>query len=115
MPMFFCDLPDAPARVRAMAEGAMAAQLAPVEARLGGRPWLLGESWSVLDAYFYWVWFRISGAGFSGELYPNIVDFARRMEARPAVQRAIARDAAAEAELEARGLAVKFGPGPVKA
>jgi glutathione S-transferase len=115
IPMFFCDLPDAPARVRSIAEGAMAAQLAPVEALLATQSWLLGDQWSAVDAYFYWVWFRISGAGFNSEPFPNIVDFARRMEKRPAVQRAIARDAEAETELEARGLAVKFGPGPTRA
>lgn len=112
IPTFFCDLPDAPGRVRAIAEAAMAAQLAPVEARLADQPWLLGEAWSAVDAYFHWVWFRISGAGFDGVQFPNIVDLARRMEERPAVQRAIARDAAAEAELQSRGLGVRFPPIP---
>jgi len=112
IPVFFCDLPEAPARVRAMAEAAMAAQLAPVEAQLGTRPWLLGETWSAVDAYFYWIWFRISGAGFDPGPFPNIADFARRMEARPAVRRTIARDDAAQAELEQRGLAMTFAPVP---
>jgi glutathione S-transferase len=115
IPAFFCDLPEAPARVREMAEIAMAAQLAPIEAALADRPWLLGDRWSLVDAYFHWLWFRISGAGFDTGPFPNIVDFNRRVETRPAVRRAIAREEAATAELESRGLAVRFAPVAVPA
>lgn len=108
LPQLFCDVSGGPERVRAMAVSAMRMQLAPLEARLVGEPWLLGADWSVLDAYLYWVWFRITGAGFAGTEFPNIVGHAKRMEDRPAVQRALAREAQAEAELEAQGLAVKF-------
>jgi len=110
IPAFFCDLPEAPARVRAMAEVSMAAQLAPIEAMLADRPWLLGDRWSLVDAYVHWIWFRISGAGFETGSFPNIADFNRRVEERPAVRRAIAREEAATAELESRGLAVRFAP-----
>jgi glutathione S-transferase len=106
MPQFFCDLEDGPARVRALAEAAMAFQLAGVERDLAAAPWLLGNDWSILDAYLHWVWFRITGAGFDAAPFPAIADHARRMEQRPAVQRALARERDAELELAALGLAV---------
>ncbi len=106
MPHFACDLPEAPARVREMAAAAMAFQLAPVERALTHSPWLLGEVWSVLDAYLYWIWFRITGAGFDAAPFPAIADHAYRIEQRPAVQRALAREDAAEQALAGQGLAV---------
>ncbi|WP_114955048.1 glutathione S-transferase family protein [Sphingosinicella terrae] len=108
LPFFFCDLPGGPEQVRAKAEEAMRAQLAPAEALLGRQPWLLGENFSAVDAYFYWVWFRITGAGFDSAAYPNIGAHYRRMESRTSVQRVIAREAEAEAELDSRGLAFKI-------
>ena len=116
LPQFFCDIAEGPVRVRKMASAAMALQLTSLEARLATQPWLLGAEWSVLDAYLYWVWFRITGAGFDAGKFPNIATHSRRMEERPAVKRTLAREARAEADLEASGLAVKFenvtgGPG----
>jgi glutathione S-transferase len=58
----------------------------------------------VLDAYLHWVWFRITGAGFDAAPFPAIsAHYARTLE-RPAVQRALAREAEAVRELESRGL-----------
>lgn len=108
LPQFFCDVAGGPERVREMADAAMSLQLGPLDSRLASQPWLLGADWSILDAYLYWVWFRITGAGFPGEKFPNITAHAKRMEERPAVKRALAREAQAEADLEAKGLAVKF-------
>ncbi|HUN74070.1 MAG TPA: glutathione S-transferase family protein [Steroidobacteraceae bacterium] len=112
LPQFFCDVPGGPQRVRELAEMTMRWQLAPLEARLAAQPWLLGAAWSVLDAYLYWVWFRITGAGFSREKFPNIMQHAERMESRPAVKRMLAREAQAEAELQAHGLAMTFDEMP---
>jgi glutathione S-transferase len=106
MPQFFCDLPGAPERVREMGCAGMAFQLAPLERELGEAPWVLGETWSALDAYLFWVWFRIAGAGFDTAPFPNIAAHHDRMRERPAVERALAREDAAQAELAARGLAV---------
>ena len=108
LPQFFCDVAGGPERVRELADAAMSLQLGSLDSRLATWPWLLGDAWSVLDAYLYWVWFRITGAGFPGEKFPNIAAHAKRMEERPAVSRALAREAQAEADLEAKGLAVKF-------
>lgn len=106
MPQFACDLPEAPARVREMASVAMTAQLAPVEQALTGNQWFLGDQWSVLDAYLFWVWFRITGAGFDTALFPAIARHSTRMAERPAVQRALAREQDAEGELAAQNLSV---------
>lgn len=106
MPHFFCDLDGAPARVRELGATAMAFQLAGVERDLAAAPWLLGDDWSILDAYLHWVWFRITGAGFDTTPFPAITDHARRMEQRPAVQRALARERDAEQALAAQGVAV---------
>jgi glutathione S-transferase len=106
MPQFFCDLPGGPERVREMGCAGMAFQLAPLERALGKAPWVLGSAWSVLDAYLFWVWFRITGAGFDGAPFPNIAAHFERMGERPAVGRALAREDAAQAQLAARGLTV---------
>lgn len=112
IPAFSCDLPDSAESVRNLAAAAMAMQLAPVEAALGQHPWLLGSTWSVLDAYIYWIWFRITGAGFPQDRFPNLAAHHARMAARPAVQQAKAIEAAALAQLEGEGLAMQFPPLP---
>jgi glutathione S-transferase len=109
MPQFFCDLAGAPDRVRAMGCEAMAFQLRGLEADLGAQPWVLGEQWSALDAYLFWVWFRITGAGFGEDPFPNIAAHHARMAQRPSVQRALAREDAALRELEQAGHAVPLG------
>lgn len=108
LPFFACDA--APERVREQAIEAMTLQLRPIEERLANQPWFLGEQWSTLDAYLYWVWFRITGAGFDASSFPNIDAHTTRMNERPAVQRVLAREREAEADLEARGLLMKFPP-----
>jgi glutathione S-transferase len=108
MPQFFCDLEGGPERVRELGCVGMAFQLAPLERALGGAPWVLGAEWSLLDAYLFWVWFRIVGAGFEVAPFPHNVAHYARMQEHPAVQRALAREAAALEELTSRGLAVSL-------
>jgi len=64
-----------------------------IDARLENGPWWYGAEWSILDAYLYWVWERISGVGFNGEPFPNIQRHCTLNNERPAVQRAMAREA----------------------
>jgi glutathione S-transferase len=109
MPQFFCDLDGGPERVRELGCAGMAFQLAPIERALGEAPWVLGADWSLLDAYLFWIWFRIAGAGFDAAPFPNIVSHHERIQDRPAVQRALARENAALEELVSRGLAVPLG------
>lgn len=110
MPQLICDQPAAIPRVRAMACEAMSFQLAGLERALQAQPWVLGQDWSALDGYLYWVWFRITGAGFDAAAFPAIAAHALRMEERPAVRRALQREADAQASLEAQGLALPIHP-----
>jgi hypothetical protein len=63
-----------------------------------------------MDAYLYWAFWRVRGAGFDVAPFPRFLDHAARMEGRPAVGRAIARDAEMEKLLEGEGLS--FRPTP---
>lgn len=102
-PQVVIDHAEGAAALRAKAMQMMAFQLERFETRLQ-QPWLAGAQWSVLDAYLHWVWFRITGAGFDATAFPRLTaHYARTLE-RPSVQRAIAREAEAERELEGRGL-----------
>jgi glutathione S-transferase len=83
-----------------------------VEDRLAAGPWWYGDTWSAMDGYLFWVFWRVNGADFPTADYPRFSDHAARMEQRPSVQRALAREKVAEAELEAKGLAFKPPPRP---
>lgn len=103
-PQIMIDHADGAAALRNKALQMMAFQLSRFEARLQQQPWLAGQQWSALDAYLHWVWFRITGAGFDAAPFPNIsAHYARTME-RPAVKRALAREAEAVRDLDSRGL-----------
>jgi glutathione S-transferase len=106
LPRFFAQSPAAQAQVREQAEDAMRFYLQSFEDTLEPGLWLLGERWSILDAYLGWVWFRITGAGFPAESFPRIAKHSDRLLSRPSVVRALAIEAQAQSELEAQGLAI---------
>jgi glutathione S-transferase len=108
--MISTDAGDAP-RIRAKAAEVLAIQLGPLEERLTGQPWMLGTTWSILDAYLGWIWFRITGAGFNQADYPALQQHYTRASQRPSARAALALEVEAQAELEARGL--MFVPPPV--
>ncbi|MXO88168.1 glutathione S-transferase N-terminal domain-containing protein [Alteraurantiacibacter aestuarii] len=110
-PMISTDPADAP-RIRAKAEEGLTMQLAPLEQRLAGQPWMLGEEWSILDAYLGWIWFRITGAGFEADDYPALQQHYVCASQRPCAQAALAREEEAQAELKARGLLFTPPPAP---
>ena len=99
--------PESAAPIYRAASEAMKEYFQLVEDRLSGAPWWYGDAWSVLDPYLYWVFWRVEGAGFDVGPYPHYTGHARRIEQRPAVQRALAREAEAERQLEAEGLSLK--------
>ena len=90
---------------------AMTEYFALVEDRLANQAWWAGDEWSAIDAYLYWVFWRVEGAEFDVSNVPAFTAHARAMEQRPAVQRALAREDAAIKQLEAEG--VSFKPPPV--
>lgn len=105
VPFLFAASPDGQAQVRESGRQAITLHLAAFEQTLSRSPWLAGDDWSVLDSYLGWVWFRIMGAGFDGAPFPSISAHYDRLKSRPAVQRCLAREAAAQADLVAGGLA----------
>lgn len=90
--------------VRPKATEAMMPIMAMINERLENRPWWYGDTWSVVDGYLYWAWSRITGVGFPGDAFPNIRRHQDLSDERPAVQRAMAREAENIKILEAEGL-----------
>ena len=82
-----------------------------IDDRLSKQSWWYGESWSAMDAYLFWIYWRVEGADYPVKNFPNFSAHKSSMEQRPAVQRALAREAEAMAQLEAEGLV--FTPKPV--
>jgi glutathione S-transferase len=110
LPQMFCDHAEGRERLRQLSMQAMAPNFAIIERRLAHGGWALGE-WSMLDAYYYWVWYRTCvGSDFDARPYPHYAAHARRVEQRPSVQRALGREQAAMAQLAAENLAPKMGP-----
>lgn len=75
-----------------------------IEARLADGPWWYGDTWSAVDGYLYWVWGRITGVGYPTGSYPNIRRHFDLNNERPAVQRAMAREAENIEVLKSEGL-----------
>ncbi len=75
-----------------------------IEARLADGPWWYGDTWSAVDGYLYWVWGRITGVGYPTGNYPNIRRHFDLNNERPAVQRAMAREAKNVEVLKSEGL-----------
>jgi glutathione S-transferase len=66
-----------------------------VDGRIGAGPWALGERYSVADPYLlvFWTWGRGPALGFHmTQDFPHWTAHALRLAARPAVQRAFARE-----------------------
>ncbi len=63
-----------------------------IDARLADGPWWYGAVWSIVDAYLYWVWARITSVGYDGASFANVQRHFAMNNDRPAVQRAMARE-----------------------
>ena len=85
-PLFHAEIPDA---VKAIFRERLTSRLVHVEHRLAGTEYLMGEDFSVADAYLFVVsnWARPANVDFSP--YPNILRLRKRVGARPAVQAAM--------------------------
>ena len=89
--------------VRSKGKDDMMPVMAMINDRLADRPWWYGDAWSVVDGYLFWVWWRITGVGFDPGPFPHIQDHMTRIQDRPAVQRAMAREAEYIEVLKAEG------------
>lgn len=86
--------PSAPAEVKAFAREQIAPKLDHVAARLADREFLVGDRFTIADAYLTWalhLW-TVAGSGIDG--WPVLVAYLARMRQRPAVAEAIAQEAA---------------------
>jgi len=85
-PMF---KPDTPEEYKRIALAQLTKRLQWMDGQLAGKSYLLGEQFSVADAYFYTVsrWSGFVKLDLSG--MPNILAFQERMLQRPAVQAAL--------------------------
>ena len=106
MPTFFA-APEAARDVWEKGCGAMREYFQLVEDRLAHSPWWYGDTWSVMDAYLNWVFWRVDGADFPVANFPHFADHSQRMAARPAFARAMEIEAEATARLEAEGFGFK--------
>jgi glutathione S-transferase len=57
-------------------------------------PWVLGEAFSVCDAYLFTIADWLEGDGVDARRFPNVLDHRERVRARPAVGKVLARQAA---------------------
>ena len=83
--------------------------LAKVEDRLETGPWWYGQTWSVVDAYLYWVWTRLTLIGFDAGPFPRLIAHAQLSEGRAAVQRARNAERDSIARLTHEGLYIRPG------
>jgi glutathione S-transferase len=82
--------------IRGAALSEMRQQLAAAEKVLAdGRPWLLGEQWCISDAHVSWALGRAATSGITLSHHPLLERLIRRQEARPAWNRMVARETAA--------------------
>lgn len=81
--------PASSEEARTAARPRIISRLRLVEPQLADKPFLLGEHFSVADAYLFTVlnWSKWVGVDLSG--LPNLVAFSERVAARPAVQEAM--------------------------
>lgn len=81
--------PDTPEDYKTIARTRLSARLAYVNERLEGRAYLMGDQFSVADAYLFVVsgWGQYVGVDISG--LAHLVAFRARVAARPAVQEAL--------------------------
>jgi glutathione S-transferase len=68
----------------------MSACMALIEKDLFRGPWVMGEAYSVADAYLFTIEGWLAGDGVDINAFPRLADHYLRMGQRPAVQRALA-------------------------
>jgi glutathione S-transferase len=81
--------PAMPEEAKALFRSKLAERFSWVDAQLAGKSYLMGEDFTVADAYLFTVsnWGQYVGVDLS--VYPNLVAYRARVAARPAVQEAL--------------------------
>ena len=86
------DNPDTFARTRELGIQLMRKRIQIVEDWLEVTPWILGDAWSIADAYYYWIFMRLTSLDVDLRDFPRYGDHYQRVKTRPSVQRVIARE-----------------------
>lgn len=102
IPIFFAE-PESAKKVWMMGCAAMDEYFQLIENRLAVGPWWYGDQWSAMDAYLFWVFWRVEGAQYNVSRFPRFVDHAKRMDELPSVNRAIQIEEEAIVTLKAEG------------
>lgn len=87
----WADAPEAQASMQAKVAQNMAECFALIEQHYLQGPWVLGAQYTVADAYVFTVASWLEGDGVPLASLPRVADHFARMQARPAVQRALAQ------------------------
>ena len=91
VPQWYSETPATHAPLRTNAMTKLQRVFSLLETRLEEREWLF-DSWSLLDVYLLWLWFRATGSGLDGSAYPLCASHAIRCEARPSVARVLEQE-----------------------
>ena len=87
--------PDAPPEAKGWARGLLDKKLAYVAAQLAGKSFVVGDRFTIADAYLTWALTLAQKVGADFGPHPALGAYLQKMHARPAVQAAIAAEAAA--------------------
>lgn len=93
--------PAQPPEAKAFARSVAPAKLGHVAARLEGRETLLGDGFSVADAYLVTILNWCEPAGIDLAVWPSLVAYRQRQLARPSVAKALAEELAVRARMSA--------------
>jgi glutathione S-transferase len=88
-PLFY---PDAPEAMKEYARENLTKRVGWLAEKLGARPYLMGEQFTVADAYLFVVLSWAAHVSFDLTRWPNLVAFQERVGARPHVQEALAAE-----------------------
>lgn len=86
------DDPDAMAAMQRKVPENMAACFDLIETTMLRGPWVLGDRYSLADGYLHTIARWLPSDGVDPARFPRVADHGARMAARPAVQRALARE-----------------------
>jgi glutathione S-transferase len=87
--------PTSPEAVKEFARGAIARPLGVLEKHLTEREFLLGNAFTVADAYLFWALTLLPIGGVPLDAYPKLVAYRDRIGTRPAVKQALEYEQAA--------------------
>jgi glutathione S-transferase len=90
--------PESPEETRRHVRANVGAALAHVDASLADRPWLLGDAFSVADAYLVWALVLTRHLGIDFAPWPALASYLERALARPSVAAALAIERALNPE-----------------